>query len=70
VLERKARIRTGEKEGNRDWGEYGLEGGREYELERMRRKKLENKGNSKGVIRLDRTKEMCILEKEGNRDPR
>jgi hypothetical protein len=46
VLERRARIRTGEKEGNRDWGEYGLEEGREYELERMRGKAIgENKGN-------------------------
>jgi hypothetical protein len=46
VLERKARIRTKEKEGNRDWGEYGLEGGRGYELERMRGKGTgENKGN-------------------------
>jgi hypothetical protein len=46
VLERKARIRTGEKEGNRDWEEYGLEEGREYESERMRGKGTgDNKGN-------------------------
>ncbi len=46
MLERKARIRTGEKEGNMDRGEYGMEGGREYELESMRGKGIgENKGN-------------------------
>jgi hypothetical protein len=37
-----------------------LEGEKEYEWERMRGKGLENKGNSKRIIRLDRRKHMCL----------
>ncbi len=33
-MERRVRIWIAEKEGHMDWGEYGLEEGREYELER------------------------------------
>jgi hypothetical protein len=43
-LERRARIGIGEKEGNMDLGEYGLEGEREYELERMRERDWRIKG--------------------------
>ncbi len=47
-----------------DWGEYGLEGGREYELERMRGKGIEELERIKG-IGVERWKEKRTGEDEG-----
>ncbi len=66
-MERRTGIGTGEKEGNMDWGEYGLEGGREYEFERMRGKGIEELERIKGMG-VERRKEIRIGEDEGKRE--